>query len=44
MNVHHSTLQDRLIHAEALLGWPVRTPQGRLRLHLALTMRHLARG
>lgn len=44
VNVHHSTLQDRLIHAEALLGWPVRTPQGRLRLHLALTMRHLARG
>ncbi len=44
VNVHHSTLQDRLVHAEALLGWPVRTPQGRLRLHLALTMRHLARG
>ncbi|WP_326574367.1 helix-turn-helix domain-containing protein [Streptomyces sp. NBC_00481] len=44
VNVHHSTLQDRLTHAEALLGWPVRTPQGRLRLHLALTMRHLARG
>lgn len=42
-NVHHSTLQDRLTHAEHLLGWPVRTPQGRLRLHLALTMRHLAR-
>ncbi|WP_216589321.1 helix-turn-helix domain-containing protein [Streptomyces brasiliscabiei] len=44
VNVHHSTLQDRLTHAEALLGWPVRTPRGRLRLHLALTMRHLARG
>lgn len=44
INVHHSTLQDRLTHAEALLGWPVRTPQGRLRLHLALTMWHLARG
>ncbi|MET7452665.1 helix-turn-helix domain-containing protein, partial [Streptomyces sp. NPDC005574] len=43
INVHHSTLQDRLTHAEHLLGWPVRTPQGRLRLHLALTMRHLAR-
>ncbi|MBK3628644.1 helix-turn-helix domain-containing protein, partial [Streptomyces sp. MBT49] len=42
-NVHHSTLQDRLTHAEHLLGWPVRTPQGRLRLHLALTMRRLAR-
>ncbi|WP_280884938.1 helix-turn-helix domain-containing protein [Streptomyces sp. LBL] len=43
VNVHHSTLQDRLTHAEHLLGWPVRTPQGRLRLQLALTMRHLAR-
>lgn len=43
INVHHSTLQDRLTHAETLLGWPVRTPQGRLRLQLALTMRHLAR-
>ncbi|MER5213838.1 helix-turn-helix domain-containing protein [Streptomyces sp. NPDC002838] len=42
INVHHSTLQDRLTHAEHLLGWPVRTPQGRLRLQLALTMRHLA--
>jgi hypothetical protein len=43
VTVHHSTLQDRLSQAEALLGWPVRTPQGRLRLHLALTMRQLAR-
>ncbi|MDQ0957108.1 hypothetical protein QFZ66_000986 [Streptomyces sp. B4I13] len=43
VNVHHSTLQDRLAHAEHLLGWPVRTPQGRLRLHLALTMRRLTR-
>jgi hypothetical protein len=43
INVHHSTLQDRLTHAEHLLGWPLRTPQGRLRLHLALMMRHLAR-
>ncbi|MFD5126929.1 helix-turn-helix domain-containing protein [Streptomyces olindensis] len=43
VNVHHSTLQDRLAHAEHLLGWPLRTPQGRLRLQLALTMRHLAR-
>ena len=42
-SVHHSTLQDRLTHAEHLLGWSVCTPQGRLRLHLALTMRHLAR-
>ncbi|MFC8343149.1 helix-turn-helix domain-containing protein [Streptomyces sp. NPDC057280] len=43
INVHHSTLQDRLAHAEHLLGWPVRTPQGRFRLQLALTLRHLAR-
>ncbi|MFD6171068.1 helix-turn-helix domain-containing protein [Streptomyces coeruleorubidus] len=43
INVHHSTLQDRLAHAEHLLGWPVRTPQGRLRLQLALAMRQLAR-
>jgi hypothetical protein len=43
INVHHSTLQDRLSHAEHLLGWPLRTPQGRLRLQLALVMRHLAR-
>ncbi|MFF6911153.1 helix-turn-helix domain-containing protein [Streptomyces sp. NPDC012466] len=43
INVHHSTLQDRLAHAEHLLGWPIRTPQGRLRLQLALTMRHLSR-
>ncbi|MFJ7049687.1 helix-turn-helix domain-containing protein [Streptomyces sp. NPDC101112] len=44
VNVHHSTLQDRLTHAESLLGWPVRDPHGRLRLQLALTMRRLARG
>lgn len=43
VNVHHSTLQDRLGHSEALLGWPNRTPQGRLRLQLALTMRNLGR-
>ncbi|MDQ0766150.1 hypothetical protein [Streptomyces canus] len=33
----------RLSHAQHLLGWPLLTPQGRLRLQLALTMRHLAR-
>ncbi|SDM29782.1 PucR C-terminal helix-turn-helix domain-containing protein [Streptomyces sp. cf386] len=43
INIHHSTLQERLAHAEHLLGWPLRTPQGRFRLGLALTMRHLAR-
>lgn len=44
INVHHSTLQERLAHAEHLLGRPLRTPQGRFRLGLALAMRHLARG
>ncbi|MEU9154722.1 helix-turn-helix domain-containing protein [Streptomyces sp. NPDC048417] len=43
VSVHHSTLQDRLTHAEHLLGWSVRTPQGRFRLQLALTMRQLMR-
>ena len=42
INVHHSTLQARIVHAETLLGWSIRAPQGLLRLHLALTMRHLA--
>ncbi|MFJ3230794.1 helix-turn-helix domain-containing protein [Streptomyces sp. NPDC086787] len=44
INVHHSTLQDRLTQAEHLLGWQLRTPQGRFRLQLALTMRRLAHG
>jgi hypothetical protein len=39
LRVHHSTLQDRIVHAERLLGWAVREPQGRLRLHLALILR-----
>ncbi|MFE5812350.1 helix-turn-helix domain-containing protein [Streptomyces sp. NPDC056479] len=43
INVHHSTLQERLAQAEHLLGWPLRTPQGRFRLGLALAMRHLTR-
>ncbi|GHH16976.1 hypothetical protein GCM10018780_59750 [Streptomyces lanatus] len=43
INVHHSTLQERLAHAEHLLGWPLRTPQGRFRLGLALAMRQLTR-
>ncbi|MEV4889418.1 helix-turn-helix domain-containing protein [Nonomuraea sp. NPDC055795] len=41
--VHHSTLQDRLAHAEHLLGWTIRDPEGRLRLQLALTLRRLHR-
>ncbi|WP_425508543.1 helix-turn-helix domain-containing protein [Streptomyces roseirectus] len=43
LTVHHSTMQDRLAHAEGVLGWSVRTPPGRFRLQLALTMRRLAR-
>lgn len=41
--LHHSTLQDRLARAERLLGWSVRTPEGRLRLHLAFALRRLHR-
>ncbi|GAB3570141.1 helix-turn-helix domain-containing protein [Amycolatopsis endophytica] len=41
--VHHSTLQDRLGHAEAMLGWSVHEPDGRLRLQLALALRRLHR-
>jgi DNA-binding PucR family transcriptional regulator len=43
LRVHHSTLQDRITHAEHLLGWTVRDPQGRLRLQVALTLRRLYR-
>ena len=41
--VHHSTLQERIAHAERLLGWPIREPHGRHRLYLALTLRRLRR-
>jgi hypothetical protein len=41
LTVHHSTLQDRLAHAEHLLGWSVHDPHGRLRLQLALALRRL---
>ena len=41
--VHHSTLQERIAHAERLLGWPIREPQGRHRLFLALALRRLRR-
>ncbi|MCW2912467.1 MAG: transcriptional regulator, CdaR [Actinomycetia bacterium] len=43
LTMHHSTLQDRLVHAEHLLGWSVHDPHGRLRLQLALTLRRLHR-
>jgi sugar diacid utilization regulator len=41
--VHHSTLQERIAHADRLLGWPVREPHGRHRLYLALALRRLRR-
>jgi len=43
LTVHHSTLQERLAQAEHILGWDVHSPQGRLRLQLALAIRKLRR-
>ncbi|MFV2173294.1 helix-turn-helix domain-containing protein, partial [Actinomadura sp. LOL_011] len=43
LRVHHSTLQERLPHAERLLGWPLADTAGRFRLHLALALRRLHR-
>ncbi|MCX2181943.1 helix-turn-helix domain-containing protein [Streptomyces sp. SKN60] len=43
LRVHHSTLRDRLDRAQSLLGWPLTTPQGRLRLQLALALHRLRR-
>ncbi|SEO40611.1 helix-turn-helix domain-containing protein [Trujillonella endophytica] len=43
LQVHHSTLQERLASAESLLGWRVRHPEGRLRLQMALLLRRAAR-
>jgi hypothetical protein len=44
LRVHHSTLQERLGHVEHVLGWSIRDPQGRLRLHLAIAMWRLHQG
>jgi hypothetical protein len=41
LRVHHSTLQYRLATLERQLGWTVRDPRGRLRLHLVLVLRRL---
>jgi DNA-binding PucR family transcriptional regulator len=38
---HHSTIQARLEHARATLGFPLDTPEGRFRLYLALVLRRL---
>ncbi len=43
LRVHHSTLQDRLIHAESHLGWNVHDRPGQLRLQLALVLRRALR-
>lgn len=43
LHVHHSTLQERLAHAERLLGWSLGDAPGRFRLHLALALRRLHR-
>lgn len=38
---HHSTVPARLAHAGSALGFPLDTPSGRFRLHLALVLRRL---
>jgi hypothetical protein len=43
LRVHHSTLQERITHAERLLGWSIRHPEGSHRLYLALAIRRLRR-
>ncbi|WP_420123510.1 helix-turn-helix domain-containing protein [Nakamurella sp.] len=43
LHVHHSTLQERIAHAERLLGWTIGDPAGRLRLQIALALRRLHR-
>jgi hypothetical protein len=43
LHVHHSTLQERIAHAERMLGWSIGNPAGRLRLQLALVLRRLHR-
>ncbi|MFF2808147.1 helix-turn-helix domain-containing protein [Streptomyces sp. NPDC058000] len=39
--LHHSTLTDRIAAIERDLGFPVRDPQGRLRVQTALAVRRL---
>ncbi|MBT0769545.1 helix-turn-helix domain-containing protein [Kineosporia sp. J2-2] len=43
LGVHHSTLQDRLRHAETLLGWNTRDRTGQTRLALAIALLRLHR-
>ncbi|MCD9197915.1 helix-turn-helix domain-containing protein [Aeromicrobium wangtongii] len=41
LTVHHSTLQERISHAERMLGWSLREVAGHLRLSSALMVRRL---
>ncbi|WP_353957099.1 helix-turn-helix domain-containing protein [uncultured Ornithinimicrobium sp.] len=41
LRVHHSTLQERLVLAERMLGWDLRSSHGRLRVQLAIVLRRL---
>lgn len=43
LHVHHSTLQERIVHAERMLGWSISDPAGRFRLQIALVLRRLHR-
>jgi hypothetical protein len=43
LRVCHSTVQDRLLHAETLLGWNTRDRAGQRRLPLALALRRAMR-
>lgn len=43
LHVHHSTLQERIAHAERMLGWSFGDPSGRFRLQIALALRRLHR-
>ena len=41
LHMHHSSVAQRLDHAEQVLGFPIRTALGRNRLTIALTLRRL---
>lgn len=42
IGIHHSTLQAQAAKCSTALGFDVRSPQGRLRLALALKLHRLA--
>ena len=43
LRIHHSTLQERILRAEKVLGWQITETRGRLRLQLVLALRRLRR-